>query len=178
MHGQAWRCVVQRRACIADVAIAGESAGGNLALNTGIAVRDQTLKSPAAMLLVYPMAGSDMTTISYRDSANAAPLSKAGMMWFVSHIFAKPEDARDPRIDLYKKSDLRGLPPTIIINAATDPLRSDGDLLAAALRQAKLMTVYKLHPGTAHEFFGMDKVVPNASAAQKFAGEELGKRLR
>ena len=160
------------------VAIAGESAGGNLAIDTGIAARDQKLKAPSALLLVYPIAGSDMNTPSYRDSANAAPLSKAGMMWFVKHVFAKPADARDPRIDVYKRARLQGLPPTIIINGAADPLRSDGELLAGALTRAGVETTRKVYPGTTHEFFGMDAVVANAKAAQVFAGSELKKHLR
>ena len=160
------------------VAIAGESAGGNLAIDTGIAARDQKLKAPSALLLVYPIAGSDMNTPSYRDSANAAPLSKAGMMWFVKHVFAKPADARDPRIDVYKRARLKGLPPTVIINAAADPLRSDGELLAGALTRAGVGTTRKVYPGTTHEFFGMDAVVANAKAAQLFARDELKKHLR
>ena len=160
------------------IGIAGESAGGNLAIDTGIAARDQKLKPASALLLVYPIAGSDMTTRSYRDSANAAPLSKAGMKWFVKHVFARPADAADPRIDVYKRAQLQGLPPTIIINAAADPLRSDGELLAAALMRAKVSTVRKVYPGTAHEFFGMDAVVASARASQVFAGQELKKHLR
>ena len=160
------------------VAIAGESAGGNLAIDTGIAARDQKLKAASALLLVYPIAGSDMNTPSYRDSANAAPLSKAGMTWFVKHVFAKPADAKDSRIDVYKKARLKGLPPTIIVNAAADPLRSDGELLAAALTRAGVDTTRRVYPGTTHEFFGMDAVVANAKAAQVFAGTELKKHLR
>ena len=160
------------------VAIAGESAGGNLAIDTGIAARDQKLKAPSALLLVYPIAGSNMNTPSYRDSANAAPLSKAGMMWFVKHVFAKPAEAKDPRIDVYKRAQLHGLPPTVIINAAADPLRSDGELLAAALTRAGVETTRKVYSGTTHEFFGMDAVVANAKAAQVFTGSELKKHLR
>lgn len=160
------------------VAIAGESAGGNLAINTGIAARDQKLMAPSALLLVYPIAGSDMNTPSYRDSANAAPLSKAGMMWFVKHVFAKPGDAKDARIDVYQRARLQGLPPTVIINAAADPLRSDGDLLARALTRAGVNTVRKVYPGTTHEFFGMDAAVASAKAAQAFAGAELKKHLK
>ena len=160
------------------VGIAGESAGGNLAIDTAIVARDQKLAAPAALLLVYPVAGSDMTTASYRDSADAAPLSKAGMMWFVKHVFASPGEAKDPRTDVYRRADLKGLPPTIIINAAADPLRSDGELLAAALTRARVPTVHKAFPGTTHEFFGMDAVVASAKAAQVFAGAELKKHLR
>ena len=159
------------------VAIAGESAGGNLAVDTGIAARDQKLKAPSALLLVYPIAGSAMNTLSYRDSGNAAPLNNAGMMWFFKHVFAKPADAMDPRIDVYKRARLAGLPPTIIINAAADPLRSDGGLLADALTRAGVNTVRRVYPGTTHEFFGMDAVVASAKAAQVFAGDQLKKHL-
>ena len=159
------------------VAIAGESAGGNLAIDTGIAARDQKLKTPSALLLVYPIAGSDMNTPSYRDSTNAAPLSKNGMLWFVKHVFAKPADAKDPRIDVYKRARLQGLPPTIVINAAADPLRSDGELLVGALTRARVETIRKVYPGTTHEFFGMDAVVAGAKTAQVFAGSQLTKHL-
>ena len=155
------------------VGIAGESAGGNLAIDTAIAARDQGWAKPAALLLVYPVAGSDMTTPSYRDSADAKPLSKGGMMWFVKHTFADPAQGKDPRIDVYKSANLKGLPPTIIINAAADPLRSDGTLLTAALKSAGVTTMHREYPGTAHEFFGMDAVVAQAKAAQMFAGTAL-----
>ena len=160
------------------VAIAGESAGGNLAIDTGIAARDRGLVKPAALLLVYPIAGRDMTTASYTDSANAAPLSKAGMMWFVKYVFASPAQGKDPRIDVYKSANLKGLPPTVIVNAAADPLRSDGELLAAALTKAGVPTVRKVYPGTTHEFFGMDAAVKSAKDAQVFAGGELKKHLQ
>jgi len=155
------------------VGLAGESAGGNLAIDTAIAARDMGLTKPSALLLVYPVAGSDMTTPSYVDSADAKPLGKAGMMWFVKHTFADPAQAKDPRIDVYKSANLKGLPPTVIVNAAADPLRSDGALLATALRSAGVTVTRREFPGTTHEFFGMDAVVAQAKAAQAFAGTAL-----
>lgn len=160
------------------IAIAGESAGGNLAIDTAIAARDTGLPKPAALLLVYPVAGSGMTTASYRDSANAAPLSKAGMMWFVKHVFTAPAQAKDPRIDVYKSANLKGLPATMIVNAAADPLRSDGELLAASLKKAGVAVTRKVYPGTTHEFFGMDAVVAQAKVAQTDAGKALKQALR
>ena len=75
------------------LAIAGESAGGNLAIATAMAVRDQGLTPPLHVLAVYPIAQvADMSTPSYKDSKNAKPLNKAMMGWFADQTFAKPAD--------------------------------------------------------------------------------------
>lgn len=59
--------------------MAGESAGGNLAINVAIEARDRQATLPGHMLLVYPVAGNDMMSESYVENADAAPLSRAGM---------------------------------------------------------------------------------------------------
>ncbi|MDB5557022.1 MAG: nlhH, partial [Rhizobium sp.] len=64
------------------IAIAGEGAGGNLALGTVIRAREEKLPLPAYMVLVYPIAGADMTTPSYVANATARPLDKPMMAWF------------------------------------------------------------------------------------------------
>ena len=61
------------------VAVAGESAGGNLAINMALRARDEKVQMPVHMLLIYPVAGTDMTTPSYKENANAMPLSKDAM---------------------------------------------------------------------------------------------------
>jgi len=60
------------------VAVAGESAGGNLAINMAMMARDQNVQPPVHMLLVYPVAGTDTNTPSYKENADAMPLSKHG----------------------------------------------------------------------------------------------------
>ncbi|MBA3541119.1 MAG: alpha/beta hydrolase fold domain-containing protein, partial [Deltaproteobacteria bacterium] len=91
------------------VAVAGESAGGNLAINVAIRARDEKLTAPRHMLLVYPIAGANMATPSYVRNANAKPLGKAGMAWFFKYVFADPAQVKDPRIDLVSRKDLAGL---------------------------------------------------------------------
>ena len=61
------------------VAVAGESAGGNLAANVAIMARDGNVQAPTHMVLVYPLAGTDLTTPSYIANQNAMPLSKAAI---------------------------------------------------------------------------------------------------
>lgn len=154
------------------IALAGESAGGNLAVATAIAARDQGLQMPVHVLSVYPIAGSDLNTPSYQENANAMPLNRAAMAWFLHHTKGRPADLMDPRINLVM-ANLRGLPPTTIIAAQIDPLRSEGLTLADRMRSAGVEIVRREFPGTTHEFFGADAVIPDAAAAQRFAGERL-----
>ena len=117
------------------LALAGESAGGNLAVATAIYARDNRLPMPRAILAVYPIADSRTDLPSRHDSANAKPLNDAMLNWFGHYYTTSMADMRDPRLDLVH-ANLRGLPPVTIVNAQIDPLRSDGENLATALLAA------------------------------------------
>lgn len=155
------------------VAVAGESAGGNLAANVAIMARDQGVQAPTHMLLVYPVAGMDMNTESYRENANAKPLSKDAMAWFVKHsIDPQTKQKVAPMIDLVN-ADLKGLPSATVITAEIDPLMSEGKQLAAELKEAGVDVNYENFAGVTHEFFGMDAVVEEAGEAQDLAARDL-----
>ncbi len=157
------------------LALAGESAGGNLSIATAVAAKKANLQMPLAIVAVYPVGQTgDLATPSYVDSATAKPLNKAMIGWFVDKLLAKPEDKTDTRLDLVH-ADLSGLPPVTIINAQIDPLRSDGDLLTTALKKAGVEVDHKIYDGVTHEFFGAAAVVDDAEDAQKFAGKQLRK---
>ena len=152
----------------AKVVLAGESAGGNLAVATAIYARDNGLTKPLHILSVYPIANSDMALPSRRDSANAKPLNSAMLKWFGHYYSTTMADQQDPRLNLVK-ADLRNLPPTTIVNAQIDPLRSDGETLAQAMRAAGDRVEQRTFPGVTHEFFGLGKVVRGAYDAETYA---------
>ena len=155
------------------LALAGESAGGNLAVSTAIAVRDAGLTQPMHVLAVYPVGQTgNLNTKSYQDSETAKPLNKAMIGWFVDKLLAKPEDKTDPRLDIVN-AKLAGLPPVTIINAQIDPLREDGALLEAALKKAGVKVQRTVYPSVTHEFFGMAAVVKKAADAQMMGGKAL-----
>ena len=156
------------------VALAGESAGGGLAVATAIAAREMKLQQPTSIISVYPIAGTDTNTASYQENANAKPLSKPAMEWFFRNYLKGPQDYADPRVNLVA-ADLKGLPPVTIINAQIDPLRSDGELLADKLRAAGVDVQQKTYDGVAHEFFGMGAVVDKARDAEQMAADALKK---
>lgn len=161
----------------ARVAVVGESAGGNLACNVSMMARDKKVTVPKAQVLVYPVAGADMNTPSYQKNAQAKPLDKPLMAWFAKNYFRTPADGQDPRISLYAKANLKGLPPTTIITAEIDPLMSDGQLLADKLKAAGVATIFQNYAGVTHEFFGMAAVLPEARQAQDLAATQLKKAL-
>lgn len=154
------------------VAIAGESAGGNLAVATTIFARDNSLMMPRHVLAVYPIANTSMVLPSRVDSANAKPLNTAMLNWFGHYYQTSKADAQDTRLNLVA-ADLRGLPPVTIINAQIDPLRSDGDTLTTALKAAGNKVEQKTYMGVTHEFFGMAKVVRGAKDANMLAVKKL-----
>ncbi len=155
------------------LALAGESAGGNLAVSTAVSAKAAGIKAPKAIVAVYPVTQTgSMTTESYVDSATAKPLNKPMIEWFVKYLLAKPSDQMDPRLDIVH-ANLSGLPPVTIINAQIDPLRSDGAMLEDALKQAGVKVSRKEYSGVTHEFFGAAAVVGKAKDAQSYAGEQL-----
>uniref|UniRef100_UPI0035CA3D86 alpha/beta hydrolase n=1 Tax=uncultured Sphingomonas sp. TaxID=158754 RepID=UPI0035CA3D86 len=158
------------------LALAGESAGGNLAVATAIYARDNGLTAPQHILAVYPIANSSMTLPSRGDSVNAKPLNTAMLKWFGYYYSKTQADQMDPRLNLVK-ANLRGLAPTTIINAQIDPLRSDGETLAVAMRDAGDSVEQRTFPRVTHEFFGMGSVVRGAYDANMYAIARLQKAL-
>jgi acetyl esterase len=156
------------------VAVAGESAGGNLALNVAIRARDEKIMLPTHELLIYPLAGSDMNTASYKKNADAKPLNKAMMGWFVQNYIRTPDDAKDPRINLLS-ANFKGLRPATIITAEIDPLMTEGKELADRMKNQGVAVDYRNYDGVTHEFFGMAPVVKAAIDAQSFATTNLKK---
>jgi len=155
------------------VAVAGESAGGNLAGAVPLMARARNERMPVHQVLIYPVTGSDMNTPSYRDNEQAKPLNKAMMAWFFEKYLKDPADGKSPWINLVGNEDLKGLPPATIITAEIDPLQSEGRRYAERLREAGVPVTYRNFEGVTHEFFGMGAVVRDAKQAVRVVGRDL-----
>ena len=160
-----------------QVAVGGESAGGNLAAVVCLMARDRNITLPVHQLLIYPVVDNDMTRPSYLANAKAAPLSKAMMQWFFGH-YAAPSDALHPYALPMKAASLAGLPPATVITAEVDPLRSEGQAYAERLQSSGVAVAQRDYAGVTHEFFGMGAVLPAAREAAKFAAEQLQQAFR
>ena len=154
------------------IALAGESAGGNLAIATAIMARDKKAPAPVHILAVYPIVGTDTTTASYVRNATAKPLSRAMMAWFLKQYVSTAADASDTRLNVVA-ADLKGLPPVTIVSAEIDPLMSEGEQITSLLKAAGVKVEQKTFTGMAHEFFGQGAVVPMALDAVAFAANGL-----
>ena len=155
-----------------NIALVGESAGGNMAVAVAIAARDKGWLAPRSIVAVYPVADSNIATASKVQYAAAKPLNTPMLSWFFANTLAKPADGMDPRLNLVG-ANLKGLPPTTIILAEIDPLHDDGVNLADKMKAAGDAVTIKEFPGVTHEFFGMGSVVASAKAAEDFAVARL-----
>ncbi|SFU89919.1 Acetyl esterase/lipase [Pontibacter akesuensis] len=154
------------------VATAGESAGGNLAVAVALMARDRGMQLPDHIVSIYPIADGDVESPTYEQYENALFLNKALMRWFFNLYVPDWQTQTRPLISLIE-ADLSGLPATTIINAEIDPLRHEGGVLAERMMDAGVPVERRVYEGVTHEFFGMDALLEQAVAAQKFAAMEL-----
>ncbi len=117
------------------LAVAGWSAGANLAGHVCHRARDEGGQRIAAQLLVTPVTDHDMSTQSYRDNADGYMLTAGLLRWFWDH-YIDEADRSDPRVSLVRADDLSKLPPAVVVTAEFDPLRDEGAAYADALRSA------------------------------------------
>ena len=159
------------------IAIAGESAGGNLAAVVCLMARDNSITLPLHQLLIYPVTDTyeGFDSASAKQYANAAPLNREMLIWFYNHYLPKDADRKNAYISPLHASDLTELPPATVISAEIDPLRSEGEAFANKLKAAHVPVEWRLYKGVTHEFFGMKGIVDEAGEAIAFAAERLKK---
>lgn len=134
------------------VAIAGDSAGGNLAAVTAIAAR-AVPGTLCGQVLIYPVASYVGTpSQSMIDNAEGYLLAQRDMVWFTDHYLGPGHDGRDPRFNLSRVDDLSHLPPALVITAEYDPLRDEGEAYARALEQAGVAVAQIRYDGAIHGF--------------------------
>ncbi|MFM8411260.1 MAG: alpha/beta hydrolase, partial [Alphaproteobacteria bacterium] len=155
------------------VAVAGDSAGGNLAaVVSRLAVREGGPR-PVAQMLVYPVTDVSTKHPSYRHFSEGFLLSEADMDWFKGHYLPSSEHARDPRVSPLLADDLEGLPPAIVLTAGFDPLRDEGEAYASKLERAGVRVHLRRAEGQIHGFFSLASMLPSARAAASWGTGRL-----
>jgi len=152
-------------------ALAGDSAGGNLA---AVAARKLRGELPIRLqALIYPVTDAALNTPSYREFSADHGLSAASMRRFWN-VYLDGADGGDPDASPLRATDLAGVAPAYVLTAEEDVLRDEGETYAAALRQAGVPTQLVRWPGTIHGFFRWLAV----AAAAREAIDAVGAALR
>lgn len=160
------------------VAVAGDSAGGNLAAVVAILAARGAGPRPAAQLLVYPVTDLSTKHESYRLFATGFFLTGADMDWYRGHYLAGESAALDPRASPLLAPDLAGVAPAIVVTAGFDPLRDEGEAFARRLADAGVPVRLRRHDGQVHGFLHTAATLPSSRRAALEAADLLGSALR
>jgi len=162
----------------ARLAVAGDSAGGNLAAAVAQGCRDGGGPALKAQFLIYPATdlagcyGAPAANAKYpsrQENAEGYFLTGDSMRFFAGHYLPRPKDSEDPRASPLLGKTLANLPPAVICTAEFDPLRDEGEAYADALKRAGVEVAYFREPGMVHGYFGMGAASPAANAARQRA---------
>jgi acetyl esterase len=138
------------------IAVAGDSAGANLAAALCLLARERGGPPIAFQLLVYPATDHFGHWPSYAEVGDGSHgLSLELMHWFSAHYLPNRDDAADWRASPVRATDLAGLPPALVMTAEYDPLRDEGEAYAQGMAQAGVATTVHRHPRAVHGFFAL-----------------------
>ena len=158
------------------LAVAGDSAGGNLAAVVALGARDRGGPAIAFQLLVYPALDAAGDTGSWREYADGFYLTAAGMRWYWDHYLGGADGAA-PDASPRRAAFLGGLPPALVVTADHDVLRDEGEAYAARLREAGVAADVRRVEGVVHGFFRWRAVTGAADAALQEAAAALRSAL-
>jgi acetyl esterase len=146
------------------IAVAGDSAGGNLA---AIAAQHARLVGPPLrfQLLVYPVTDHEFVSVSMEENAVGYYLTRDMMRWFYDLYLNDPAEGAEPMVSPLRAADLTGLAPAFVITAEYDPLRDQGRGYAEAMRDAGNAVTATTYDGMFHGFFTMSALIDRAKVA-------------
>jgi acetyl esterase len=158
------------------LAVAGDSAGGNLAAAVALRARDARGPAIALQLLMYPVIDADFGRASYQRYGGGDHLiSRADMMWFWDQHVPEAHRLHPHAAPLH--GDLAGLPEAIVVLAGCDPLHDEGMAYAEALESAGVTVTLRDHGDMAHGFCTLIDLITPANAAVREIGGLMAKRL-
>jgi acetyl esterase len=161
------------------VAVAGDSAGGNLSAVTTLRIRDEGGPALRGQLLIYPAVGYHTPpTPSYIENAEGYGMTREAAVWFFEQYLGDESQAANPHAAPLVTQDLRGLPPALVITAEYDVLRDEGESYAERLRAAGVPARLSRYDGVHHRFAEMIGILDQAAKARDEMCAWLRKVLR
>jgi acetyl esterase len=151
------------------VAVAGDSAGGNLAMGVARRMRDQL----RGIALIYPVCDAGLNTPSYRDFKERYGLTAAGLQRYWN-LYLDGADGFQADASPLRADDLEGLPPTYVLTSEFDILRDEGEAFVKKLEEAGVDVTHRRFDGTIHGFWRWMAATPKTREAI----DEVGAWLR
>ena len=146
------------------LAVAGDSAGGNLAAVMALRARDAGLDL-ALQVLIYPATDHGCSWPSYRENDQGPAFHTPEMQWFWEQYLDDPARAAEPDCCPLRAPDLSRLAPALVLTAEYDPLRDEGEAYARALQAAGVPVALHRYDGLIHGFLRMPAVIGRADEA-------------
>ncbi len=159
------------------MAVAGDSAGGNLSAVVSQMARDKGGPAIAAQVLHVPVTDHNYSYPSYTENAEGKLLTRASMVWFWDHYLPNAEAGQEAYASPIKAADLSGLAPALIQTAELDPLRDEGEAYGAAIEAAGGDVTVRRYDGVVHDPFMMFAVIPTGIECLKEAATFINERI-
>lgn len=159
------------------LAVAGDSAGGNLAAVVSLMARDRGGPKLAQQVLIYPVTNATFDTVSYLENGNGYFLTRDMMMFFWNQYAASPVARSHAYASPLRAPNVAGVAPAFVLTAGYDPLRDEGEAYAARLRESGVAVQLRRYDDMFHGFFGMASLFPQAKEAVKEVAESLRRGL-
>jgi acetyl esterase len=153
------------------LALVGDSAGGNLVAAVAMLAAQRGGPQILLQALLYPVMDSDFVTGSYRDFATGLNLDAAVMRWFWNHYLPDASMRAQPLVAPLRASlsELKNLPPALVITAECDVLRDEGEAFARKLALAGVPVTAVRFLGALHSFMLVDELAPTTQAKSAMA---------
>ena len=156
----------------ARLAVAGDSAGGNLAAVVSLLARERGDPAVRFQLLVYPVTTCDLAS-GFDMEYEGYFLYRDELQWHQDNYLASPAMTDDWRVSPLLAPDHSGLPPALVMTAECDPLHLQAEQYAAKLEAAGVPVALRQYPGMIHGFFGLDTVFDQSADAMRDAGDAI-----
>ncbi|PXF30215.1 alpha/beta hydrolase [Pokkaliibacter plantistimulans] len=164
------------------LAVAGNSVGGNMAAVVSLMAKDKGTPAIRFQALLWPVTDAGMDTPSYKEFAQGYFLTKPMMKWFWDNYTTDKKQRAQITASPLRASlaELKGLPPALVITAADDVLRDEGEAYAHKLDQAGVAVTATRYNGMIHDFGLLNPLatLPSTQSAMLQAGTELKKHLQ
>ncbi|MDQ8727996.1 alpha/beta hydrolase [Bradyrhizobium sp. LHD-71] len=144
------------------IAVAGDSAGGNLSAAVCLAARDRGGPAIRAQAIIYPSMCDDPTSPSYIENANSPSLTTESVVYYNDTYTSGATNAANPYAAPIRAKDFANLPPALVHVAELDPIRDDGRHFASQLALAGSWVAYREARGMLHGFLRVRLTGPQA----------------